>query len=69
MGTKNDMKRRIKKGRIDSKLRQGWIERACGWIFEDGDAVDGKAVNDLLNRESLAPTRVSVSIYCVLLSG
>ncbi len=54
---------------MDSDLCQGWIERAHHWIFEDGDAIDGKAVNDLLNRESLASTWVSLSIYCVLLSS
>lgn len=58
MGTVNDMKRRIKKARVDTERWQSWIERVRRWIYEDGNMADGKAVNDVLNSESLSPTRV-----------
>ncbi|PBK84331.1 hypothetical protein ARMGADRAFT_1048264 [Armillaria gallica] len=50
MGTVNDMKRHIKKVRVDTEV--------CCWIYEDGNVVDGKAVNDVLNSKSLSPTWV-----------
>ncbi|KAK0238221.1 hypothetical protein EDD85DRAFT_769932, partial [Armillaria nabsnona] len=35
---------------------QSWIEKVHHWIYQGGNMVDGKAVSDVLNRESLSPT-------------
>ncbi|PBK70762.1 hypothetical protein ARMSODRAFT_1083781 [Armillaria solidipes] len=56
MGTVNDMKRRKGKQRADTERCQWWIEKVRSWIYRDGDVVDGKTVNTILNRESLSST-------------
>ncbi|KAK0452774.1 uncharacterized protein EV420DRAFT_1700868 [Desarmillaria tabescens] len=43
MGTINDMKRHVKKARVDTTQQQSWIEKVHSWIYEDGNVVDGKA--------------------------
>ncbi len=58
MGMVNNMKRQMKKARVDSYQRQSWIEKVRRWIYQGGNVVDGKAVSDVLNRESLSPTWV-----------
>lgn len=66
MGTKLDMKRRVKRLRKDDRKHQREIEDARSLIFRLGASVDGTRVRRILNDESLVPTRVC---YLLLLAG
>ncbi|SJL10860.1 uncharacterized protein ARMOST_14255 [Armillaria ostoyae] len=67
MGTVNDMKHRKGKQRADMERHQWWIKKVQSWIYRDGDAVDGKTVNTILNRESLSSTRNAFSLVLSLM--
>jgi hypothetical protein len=59
MGTKRDMKRRIRRMRKDDRKHHREVEDARKLIFQLGVPVDGSRVKKILNDESLVPTRVS----------
>ncbi|KAJ3716383.1 hypothetical protein C8R42DRAFT_697896 [Lentinula raphanica] len=66
LGTKRDMKNRIKKLRRDGLQLQARVDKARKLIFEKGFGVESTAVKNLLDSESLTP--VKVLTICVNLS-
>ena len=58
MGSKLDMKRRIRRLHVDDRAHQRGIEDARVLIFKKGVSVDGARVKGILNDESLVPIRV-----------
>jgi anti-sigma28 factor (negative regulator of flagellin synthesis) len=58
MGTKQDMKIRTTKARVDDSLRQDKVERARKMIYEGNYAVTNGVVDEILKHESLVPTDV-----------
>ncbi|KAG2042377.1 hypothetical protein BDR03DRAFT_979010 [Suillus americanus] len=56
MGTKRDMKRRIKCMQKDDRKHHREVEDAWTLIFQLGVPVDGSHVKNILNDESLVPT-------------
>jgi hypothetical protein len=64
MGTRRDMKRRLRRMRKDDSILRREVDDARVLIFQSGISVDGTRVKDILNGKSLAPTRVSVSYCC-----
>jgi hypothetical protein len=58
MGTKRDMRRRMKRLRKDDERHQRQIKAARALIFQKGASVDGTRVRNILNEESLVPTQV-----------
>jgi hypothetical protein len=63
MGTKRDMKCRIRHMRKDDGKHHREVEDAGRLIFQLGVPVDGSRVKNILNDESLVPTRVSFQCY------
>jgi len=61
MGMVRDMRRRIKKPRVDDEDRRRHIAAARRLIFEKGAAVDSERVKALLNEFSYVPTFVSAN--------
>ena len=59
MGTKLDMRRRVKLKRIDDDQRQQAVDTARWHIFVDGRPIESEPVKQLLDDCSLTPTRVS----------
>lgn len=62
MGSRLDMKRRIRRMRKDDRIHLREIDDARALIFQLGAPVDGTRVKAILNDESLVPTRVSFLI-------
>ena len=58
MGTKTDMTRRVKRARVDDKETRRRIRSARKFIFKYGRGPDSKKIDDLLQEDSLLPTRV-----------
>ena len=59
MGTKNDMTRRVKRPRVDDRESRRRLRSARNFIFKHGKGPDSKKIDDLLQEDSLQPTRVS----------
>ena len=64
MGTKTDTAQRKAKARVDSEDTQEWLADARDCIFVQGLSPDSTAVEDLLDVQSLLPTRVCCSSHC-----
>lgn len=62
MGTKLDMKRRRDKARQDSDARQQHVNRTRKWIYELGDRVNAKKIEDLFHPTSAVPNRVRIMV-------
>jgi hypothetical protein len=59
MGTKPDMHNREVTVRVDDNARQWSIKRARQLIFQMGARINGKRIRNILDPQSLVPTRVS----------
>ena len=57
---KVDISRRDRLARVDDDRRKRKVELAHRLIYEHGKRPKSKAVADILNSESLTPTRVSL---------
>jgi hypothetical protein len=55
--------------RVDDNSRRAKVESARRLIYEKGYAVDGKAVDGLLQAQSLVPTKVSATCYIFFYMG
>lgn len=53
--------------RVDNERRRDRINLTRGWIYEKGKSVNSKNIDDILQAESLVPTRVCVQIVSLLL--
>ncbi|KAJ3753135.1 hypothetical protein EV360DRAFT_74757, partial [Lentinula raphanica] len=62
LGTKRDMKNRIKKLRRDGLQLQARVDKAWKLIFEKGFGVESMAVKNLLDLESLTPVKNAFSL-------
>jgi hypothetical protein len=60
MGTKLDMKRRHDKARQDDEARQRRVNLTRRWIYELGDRVDAKRIEDVLGPTSGVPNQVRI---------
>ena len=58
MGMKCDMTFREKKQRVDSVQRCQSVETARKLLFQHGASLNSQRIKNLLNDESLVPTRV-----------
>jgi len=56
MGTKVDMKRRLRRMQKDDRIHCREVDDAQALIFQLGVSVDGTHVQNILNSESLVPT-------------
>lgn len=62
MGTALDIQRR-QKLRTDDTITRSRIDMTRRWIFEKGFPVGCKAINDILETQSLLPVRVCNLLY------
>ncbi len=63
IGSKTDLKQRLKLARVDTIARRRKIERARGLLFQQGVNITSKRIEDLLQSESLVPTWVSTLLF------
>jgi hypothetical protein len=61
MGTKLDMKRHERTQQIDDERWRRRVEQAWALMFKQGASINSQRVQNILNEESLVPTRVSHS--------
>jgi hypothetical protein len=64
MGMRHDMAQRISLARVDDLERRSLIKVAWEIIYVKDYKTDSKAVEDLLQQDSLVPT--AASVYCAL---
>jgi len=62
IGSKTDTKMRVMLVRKDSEARQQKVEKARHLIFEKGIAITSKKIEEMLQPQSLTPTRVSARL-------
>lgn len=62
LGTTEDRKTRLEKPRVDSAEYQKVVKEARKKLYDEGYAVDGERVDELLKGESLVPTEVGMRI-------
>jgi hypothetical protein len=66
LGSKRDMKDRIKLKRFDDLARQEAVAHARKLLFEKGVSITSKRISDILGAKSLVPTHVSEeTIFCI----
>lgn len=58
IGTKTDVKQRIKLARVDTQNRRNKIELARRMMFEGGVNITSERIETVLRPTSLVPTRV-----------
>ena len=63
MGKKQDMAQRISRARVDGLERRGRVKAAREIIYAKNLKTDTKAVEDLLQKDSLVPTAVG-ALFC-----
>lgn len=61
METKSDMTHREAATCVDDEAHRQKIKKVWKLIFWKGAGIEGKHIKDILNPQSLIPTRVSVS--------
>lgn len=66
LGTHVDEQRRAHI-RVDDERRRDRIDLTRGWIYEKGKSVNSKNIDDILQAESLVPTRVCVDSFAICL--
>jgi hypothetical protein len=64
VGSKSDMRNRVKLARVDSKPRQFDVERVRQLLFEKGLSLTSKAVKAIMDPISAVPTRVRPLFHC-----
>lgn len=72
LGLPQDLRKRSTLARVDNYSRQAKVDSARRLIHEKHYALDGKAVNALLQTQSLVPTQVSslnIRLYTQLIFG
>jgi hypothetical protein len=62
VGSKNDMRNRVKLARVDSEAHQFDIELVRKLMFKFGVNITSKRITAILDPTSAVPTRVCVSL-------
>ena len=63
LGTMEDRKLRLEKPRVDSVEYRTLVKDARKKLYDEGYAVDGECVDEIIKGESLVPTEVGTRTY------